>query len=348
MSDGKALATATVAASLPPLRFTEEQRRTILDTCCGGASESDARALMAIAEARGLNPMLGDCYFVERYDNQRNRKVWSVQASIDSFRSKAEETGLYCGQDEPEYEYDGKGAVSVARVRVYRRDWPRPCVGVARWSEYVQLTRDGKPTRFWANMPHSQLAKCAETLALRKAFPRVFARVYGDDEMAQADRPAPDIRDATVTDNGVERPYGRPPAEATAARTQHVDREEPTTVLYDAHVKALVRAGASATMQALRAEMNRIAGDAKAQRLTLDQVADLRTMAKQQKLIVEANMEAAAKAQRQPTAEALGDDFPDSYNEAPKPGVRIVDHGERGVDRIEWPEHDGQEPPMGA
>jgi hypothetical protein len=76
-------------------------------------------------------------------------------------------------------------------VRVWRRDWPRPAVGVARWSEYVQTTRDGNPTRFWRQMPHNQLAKCAEALALRKAFPAVLAKLYTPEEMAQADNGAP-------------------------------------------------------------------------------------------------------------------------------------------------------------
>lgn len=173
------------------VRFTAEQRQVILDTCCGGAPESEAHALIAIAEARGLNPILGECYFVKRYDSQARRDKWAVQAAIDSFRIKAEQTGLYAGQDEPEYEYDAKGNVTLARVRVYRKDWPRPAVGVARWEEYVQTTREGGPTRFWKQMPHNQLAKCAEALALRKAFPAVLSKVYTAEEMAQADNEEP-------------------------------------------------------------------------------------------------------------------------------------------------------------
>ena len=189
-TNGPALVKAVERADLS-VRFSEEQRRVILDTCCGGAPESEARALIAIAEARGLNPILGECYFVKRWDSEARREKWAVQAAIDSLRIKAEQTGLYAGQDEPEHEYDSEGNVTLARVRVWRKDWPRPAVGVARWSEYVQTTKEGKPTKFWRQMPHNQLAKCAEALALRKAFPAVLSKVYIPEEMAQADNESP-------------------------------------------------------------------------------------------------------------------------------------------------------------
>ena len=173
--------TANVVAAGPE-RFTPEQKRLILDTCCSGASESEARALMAIAEERGLNPLLQECYFVNRWDSDKERKVWAVQASIDSFRIRAEASGVYDGQDEPEYEYNDKGGLVLARVKVWRKDWSRPSVGVARLSEYVQLKRDKTPTIFWVKSPHNQLAKCAEALAFRKAFPKQFSKIYTQEE----------------------------------------------------------------------------------------------------------------------------------------------------------------------
>lgn len=174
-----------------PIKFAPGDRKIILDTCCGGASPREADELIAIAEARGLNPLLGECYFVKRYDSQKQREVWSVQISIDAMRMKADETGLYDGQDEPEYEVGDDGKPTLARVRVYRKGIPRPFVGVARFDEYVQTKRDGSPTRFWANMPFNQLAKCAEALGFRKAFPARFARLYTPEEMQQADNPEP-------------------------------------------------------------------------------------------------------------------------------------------------------------
>ena len=168
------------------LLFTEEQRQMIRDTYANGASDNEFAVLMEIAKARRLNPLLKQIHFVARWDNQKSRNVWACQVSIDGLRAIAERTGLYAGQDEPVFvEQDGK--LVCAKVAVWRKDWQRPAVGVAYWSEYVQTTRDGKPTRFWQQMPHVMLGKVAESAALRKAFPEDMSELYTPEEMGQAD-----------------------------------------------------------------------------------------------------------------------------------------------------------------
>src|SRR6185295_12645603 len=109
------------------------------------------------ARLRRLNPFLKQIHFVKRKskdDNGNWRETWTSQVSIDGLRAVAQRTGLYDGQDEPTFERDKEGLILSARVCVYRKDWTRPAVGVARWSEYVQTTRDGTPTKFWNTMPH--------------------------------------------------------------------------------------------------------------------------------------------------------------------------------------------------
>lgn len=167
------------------LSFTPEQSQMIRDTYANGASESEFAFLMEIAKARKLNPLLRQIHFVSRPDRQKGRNVWSAQVSIDGLRSVADRTGLYDGQDEPEHEYDKDGGLVTSRVKVYRKGIARPFVGVARWSEYVQSTREGTPTHFWREMAHTMLDKCAEALAMRKAFPEDTAGLYVAEEMQQ-------------------------------------------------------------------------------------------------------------------------------------------------------------------
>jgi phage recombination protein Bet len=176
-----------VKRPIPPLEFSPEQRRIILDTFLNGASEAEAAVLLELARLRHLNPITRQIHFVKRPQKQRDgtwREVWAAQVGIDGFRAIGERTGLYDGQDEPEFEYGPDGKVpKVCRVRVYRKDWTRPVVGVAHYAEYVQTTKDGRPNVMWASKPHIMLAKCAEALAMRKAFPEDTSGLYVPEEM---------------------------------------------------------------------------------------------------------------------------------------------------------------------
>jgi phage recombination protein Bet len=180
------------------LVFDDAQRQIIRDSFANGASDTEFALLMEVARSRRLNPLMRQIHFVKRWDSGKGREVWSVQVSIDGLRAVAERTGLYAGQDEPEFVEEPDGTLKLCKVRVYRKDWPRPAVGVAHWSEYVQTIRDratGKerPAAMWARMPHVMLAKCAESLALRKAFPEDASGLYTTEEMGQAERDLPDL-----------------------------------------------------------------------------------------------------------------------------------------------------------
>ena len=169
--------------------------------------------LFAIVSSRsGLDPFAKQIYAVKRQGRV------TFQTGIDGYRSIAARTGLYDGQDEPEYgpvcacgDKRPEGHPESATVRVYRKGVGRAFEATALWHEYKpEQGQSGRQDAMWVRMPRVMIAKVAEALALRKAFPYdpenrmgIGADVYTADEMAQAARSEPPA--AAVQTNARER-----------------------------------------------------------------------------------------------------------------------------------------------
>ena len=176
--------------------FTEEQIALIKSQICKGATDAQLDMFMATCNRLQLDPFAKQIYGTIRKDRKNDTSNLVVQVSIDGFRSVADASSDYQGQVPAQWCGDdmvwrevwlSNEFPAAARVGVWREGFREPLYAVATWLSYVQTDYEGKPVAMWQKMPDVMLAKCAEALALRKAFPRKLSGVYTPDEMGQAD-----------------------------------------------------------------------------------------------------------------------------------------------------------------
>jgi phage recombination protein Bet len=167
--------------------YDREQIDLIKQSVAKGASDLELKLFLYQCKRTGLDPLSRQIHFIKRWNSFLNKEEGAIQTGIDGYRVIADRTGEYAGSDDAifvsgEQIYPISATVTVWKLIGAQR---YAFTATAWWAEYYP--GDDKKGFFWRKMPHGQLAKCAEGLALRKAFPQQLSGVYTNEEMQQAD-----------------------------------------------------------------------------------------------------------------------------------------------------------------
>ncbi|MFZ3032284.1 MAG: phage recombination protein Bet [Candidatus Moraniibacteriota bacterium] len=187
-------------------KLSRPQIELIKRTIAKGATDDELNMFIQVCKGAQLNPFLRQVFLVRRWDSKTGGEVGVIQVGIDGFRAVAEGSGAYAGNDDPLFAEeadvhvkDKAGKVTktfkapkMATVTVHKviGGTSYPFTATARWSEYYPGDRMGFQ---WQARPYLMLGKCAEALALRKAFPKLLSGMYEAAELdnSQADQPRP-------------------------------------------------------------------------------------------------------------------------------------------------------------
>ena len=180
---------ATSLAQITDGDFSNEKVDLIKKVVAVGCSDDELALFLYTCKRTGLDPLARQIYAIKRSNKM------TIQTGIDGYRLIADRTGKLAGIsdyvfDSEEGKFPPKATVTVKKLLPDGQI--AEFTATARWGEY----NAGGPT--WQKMPFLMLGKCAEALALRKAFPADLSGVYTAEEMAQADNPQQDAVVAEV------------------------------------------------------------------------------------------------------------------------------------------------------
>lgn len=169
--------------------YSRDDIDLLRETICKGCTPQDFKLFMMVCQRTKLDPFAKQIYAVPRWDSKLNRNSMTIQTSIDGFRLVAERTGKYAPGRATEYQFEnGKliSATSFIKKQTSDGTWHEVSY-TAFLEEYCQRMKDGRPTKFWSDMPRVMLAKVAEAACLRKCFPMELSQIYTREEMAQSE-----------------------------------------------------------------------------------------------------------------------------------------------------------------
>ena len=163
--------------------WDEQQLAALKQIGLANAPKPELAVFLHYCQRTGLDPFARQIYMIERGGR------FTIQSSIDGLRIVAQRSNEYAGQAGPFWcGADGvwtdvwlqQTPPTAAKVGVMRKGFTEVLWAVAKFESY------NANSPIWKKMPDLMIAKCAEALALRKAFPNDLSGIYTAEEMEQA------------------------------------------------------------------------------------------------------------------------------------------------------------------
>lgn len=163
-------------------------------------TQADLDIFFAQSKRTGLDPFSNQIYMIGRKQKNKDTGQFeikqTIQVSIDGLRLIAHRVAQQCHEVFSMSDTlwaDNRGVwhdvwlapMPPAAAKVSVKRGGGVFSAVALFKEYAPIYKGGL-SGMWQSKPALMIAKCAEALALRKAFPADLSGIYTDDEMENA------------------------------------------------------------------------------------------------------------------------------------------------------------------
>lgn len=167
-------------------------------------TKPQVQQFIEIAQAFGLNPFKREIYASKYGDN------FSIIVGYETYIKRAERSGRLSGWHVATQGTMGDGSLKAV-ITIHRKDWDHPFTHEVYYSEYVQKTKDGYPTKFWKDKPFTMLKKVAISQGFRLCFSDELGGLpYTSEEMGQETLETNPVSVETVKPNPVAEKWEQP------------------------------------------------------------------------------------------------------------------------------------------
>lgn len=186
--------------------FNKEKMELIKKSICKAASNLEFELFIEHCHRTMLDPFKKEILLIERQtwnsEKQEYEKTLEPMVSVNGLRLIADRSQMcegqlgpfWCGKDGKWLDVwlDEKPPVA-AKFGVLKKGFKEPVWAVARFNAYAGKKRNGDLNKFWKEKGDLMIAKCAEALAYRRAFPGETRGLYVEEEMQSGFDTARDI-----------------------------------------------------------------------------------------------------------------------------------------------------------